>query len=176
MSIEYNRTQFDEYAAELAGPSRDRPMRLAIEQMVRRFFHESDHKRWAKVMEFFTNFPTVISHLGQPGSIFRGRAAAIDCLKVGAEAFERTVLHTIVVDRGRVTCHIINFHMDASEDDEFHEIDHIVVVDLDKTNRIERLEYRDTTRRIKKHKGGQQVLGALVSEAEQDAIAVDYSA
>ena len=100
-----------EYAAELAGPSRDRPMRMAIEQMVRKFFHESDHKRWAKVMEFFTNFPTVISDLDQPGGIYRGKAAAIDCLKLGAEAIERTVLRTIVVDRGRVTCHTINFYI-----------------------------------------------------------------
>ncbi|KAI8263405.1 hypothetical protein K4K58_013005 [Colletotrichum sp. SAR11_239] len=176
MSIDYNRTHFDEYAAELAGQSRDRPLRMAIEQMVRRFFHESDHKRWPKVIEFFANFPTVISDLGQPGGIYRGRDAAIDCLKSEAEAIEQTVLHTIVVDRGRVTCHTIKFYMNSSEDEEFHESHHIVVVDLDKTNRIERLEYRDTIGVIKQHKGGQQVLNALMSKAKQNTIVVDYSA
>ncbi|KAJ5001812.1 hypothetical protein K4K48_000921 [Colletotrichum sp. SAR 10_66] len=175
-SAHHSPDQFDEYAAELAGQSRDRVMRPAIEQMVRKFLHaiQEDGRAAGTILDFFGDNPTVIYGLKEPGWIWTGREEMEQCFGGSGKREFRIVPKIIVVDRSRVTCHVVNFEFDAGDFDSFKEIQRIIVFDLDKNNRIERLEYRDVAGTTQKRKGGRKVLEALAAEIEKGAVAVDY--
>lgn len=181
MSIDHrDRAHFDTYAAELAGSSRDRAMHPAIEHMVRQFFRALDDEDLDVdiVMSFFSNNPTVIMALDEPGDIWSGVVQVQELVETWAGQAEQTIPKIILVDRGRVSCHIVTFFFYDLENnpDQFTERHQVVVMDLDKDNRIEpqRLEFRYTNRKDKIHKGGPDLYDALAKEAEEDATVVDY--
>ncbi|KAF4809118.1 hypothetical protein CGCSCA5_v011750 [Colletotrichum siamense] len=151
-------------------------MRPAIEQMVRQFFCEldKDEKDIETVITFFSDDPTVIYGLREPGWIWAGLEEVKQCLGVWGEEKARTVPKIIVVDRGRVTCHVVAFEFETDNFDSFKEIQKIVIFDLDANNRIQRLEYRIIAGTNKERKGGRQVLDALITEIEGGAMVVDY--
>lgn len=174
MSAGYSQT-FDRYAAEMAGSSRDLSMRPAIEELVRKFFRDCDNNRLSEIMELLSDNPAIVYFLYMPGFIHHGRDEALEAFTswCSDDTVTRTVLQTIVVDRGRVTCHTISFSIAAENGDFVHEAHQIAILDLDATYRIERLEYRETNRADKTHEGGRELFDALVKEAEKNAIAVE---
>ncbi|KAK2769957.1 hypothetical protein CKAH01_14893 [Colletotrichum kahawae] len=174
MSAGYSQT-FDRYAAEMAGSSRDLSMRPAIEELVRKFFRDCDNNRLSEIMELLSDNPAIVYFLYMPGFIHHGMDEALEAFTswCSDDTVTRTVLQTIVVDRGRVTCHTISFSIAAENGDFVHEAHQIAILDLDATYRIERLEYRETNRADKTHEGGRELFDALVKEAEKNAIAVE---
>ncbi|KAJ3958854.1 hypothetical protein N0V92_004555 [Colletotrichum tropicale] len=171
---EYDRTMFEAYAAELAGSSHDRAMRPAIEQMVRQFFRAGDNLNRDMMMSFFNDNPTVITALDGPGHIWAGAAEVKRWIESWGKDMERVVPKMIIVDRGSVVCHTVTFTFNLEDSEAFIESHGVVIMDLDKDNCIERLEYRETNREDKTHEGGRELFDSLVEEAENDAISVDY--
>lgn len=178
MPAVYDRVNFDEYIAELAGTSRDRAMRPAIEHMVRQFFRVTDDQDLNVniVMSFFSNNPTVVMGLNEPGYIWYGAVEVQELVKSWVGLTRQTIPKIIIVDRGRIACHTVRFSFNdmVNNPDQFTESHDVVVMDLDKDNRIERLEYRSTTRKNKVHKGGPDLYDAFVKEVEEDAIDIDH--
>ncbi|KAF4835400.1 hypothetical protein CGCSCA4_v012644 [Colletotrichum siamense] len=153
-------------------------MRPAIEQMVRQFFRaiENDERDSDIIMDFFSDRPTMIISLKGPGWIWTGQKEVKQQFEIAIEAHSgfRVLPKMIVVDRGHVTCHVVIFLFGTGDFDSFTELQRISIFDLDKNNRIQRLEYRDVAGTEKQRKGGRQVLDALITEIEEGALAVDY--
>ncbi|KAK1855238.1 hypothetical protein CCHR01_02140 [Colletotrichum chrysophilum] len=172
---EYDRADFDVYVAELAGSSHDRAMRPGIEQMVRQFFRATSGTKIDVdvAMSFFSDNPTAIEALKGLGEIYIGAAMLKKWIESWGEERAQTVQNIVVVDRGHVTCHVVTFIFDDENPEIFNEYHGVIIMDLDKGNRIERYESRATTREAKEHKGGIKRFDALVEEAEEDAITVD---
>ncbi|KAI8292056.1 hypothetical protein K4K56_006337 [Colletotrichum sp. SAR 10_98] len=161
---------------KLAGSSQDRAMRPVIEQMVRQFFRACDNEEVDPdiILNFFNDNPTVVARLDRPGNIWIGTAEVKQWIEAWDQKEERTVPQSIIVDRGRVSCHTITFVLETNDRMQFVEVHDVIIMDLDKNNRIERLEYRATTRKDTEHKGGPELLDALAEKAEKNAIDIDY--
>ncbi|KAI8316628.1 hypothetical protein K4K61_003284 [Colletotrichum sp. SAR11_59] len=167
---------FDDYAQELASASKDRLMRPAIEQMVRQYFRAADEKKWDTIMEFFGTHPTFIGGLKEPGWIFRGRDDVLSHFKTWTSVIERTIPKIIIVDRGRVTCHLVAFyqnpdHVGSGHFQEFHSV---AIMDLDVKNRIMRMEYRDIDEEITVYEGGKDDVEASAKEAVESIVRINY--
>ncbi|EQB50720.1 hypothetical protein CGLO_09815 [Colletotrichum gloeosporioides Cg-14] len=173
---EYHRQNFDDYAQELASVSKDRLMRPAIEQMVRQYFRAADEKKWDIIMEFFGTHPTFIGGLKEPGWIFRGRDDVLNHFKTWTSVIERTIPKMIIVDRGRVTCHLVAFYQNPEhvESGHFQEFHSVAIMDLDVKNRIMRMEYRDIDQEITVYEGGKSDVEASAKEAEKSIVRINY--
>ncbi|KAF9870913.1 hypothetical protein CkaCkLH20_11585 [Colletotrichum karsti] len=178
-------SEIEAFLDEVTGPSRDRASRYAIELKVRAMFEDIDSRRWRRVRRCFNKDARVIKALAHPSQIIDRDLDEVirwfDSLYHNAhgEAVHHAIVPTLVlVDRGRVTCHLTNFWAELPAEDilkfeyftQYHEI---IVLDLDENHKITRFERRAHTQPWTKHTGDIQEFNYFVRMTKRGTVEME---
>lgn len=170
---------FSRFVSEVSGPSRDLPIRAALSERAISLVKEFDQGETALMTDWFADNITLIIGLDEAGKIFKGKKEVMKCYNRDEfEAFYpgdfESVPILVVVDRGRITCHMKRFISDHNFGNVKEET-FLVILDLNKQNCIERVEYRLLERKEVDGKAGRDQVKALVEEAKERAVNVNHT-
>ncbi|KAK2005655.1 hypothetical protein LZ32DRAFT_545625 [Colletotrichum eremochloae] len=167
---------YSAFATEVGIELRDLPLRAAIDDMIRHFFECFDRADWDGMREHLSlDGAKLIDSEDDPATMHTYTNSVVDFFEGYHTHYDQiTAHHLLLVDRGRVTCHVSHFAlMDGSQ---FSEERTVYIIDLDGEANIKRIELRaQKNKKVLSHDGGLRAMRAAAAKAEKNAVKMDHS-
>ncbi|KAL0942024.1 uncharacterized protein CTRU02_204787 [Colletotrichum truncatum] len=173
---------FTRLATELSGNSHDKPLRACLYERMLILLEELSIGSVRDLEDWVVDRVTFITSLNRPGHIYKGKKEVIKYFDDFPDD-QRSETHfeglpiLVIVDRGRITCHMERMYCANVETNKFEKETFLLVFDLNANNYIERIEYRLLQSKKVSIVGlnETEVLRDFEAEAKKRAAAVDHS-